>query len=97
MSLRLPAKRVLITIYAFIVTGTIALAQASVPSLAEYKKKQDDGIAEAVRQSQLRAQSGKLSIGATGAKSPRKKPSVLRIGVHPRQTGVDNRHGTNVR
>ena len=83
-----------VTILAF--TTTSALAQASVTSLAEYKKKQDDGIAEAVRQSQLRTQSGKLAMGGTGKGQPKKLP-ILRIGVHPRQTGFDNRHVANVR
>jgi hypothetical protein len=79
--------------------GIVASAQASVASLAQYQKKQNDGIAEAIRSSQDRTHSGKLEMGASTAKGEktRPRPAVIRSGVHPRQTGIDNRRGNNMR
>jgi hypothetical protein len=92
-------------VLAVVLTGAPvnALAQASVGSLAEYKKKQDDGIAQAIQNSQTRAKAGKLKMGETGAKTGKgkqplpAKPAVIRLAVHPRQTGFDNRRRINVR
>jgi hypothetical protein len=79
--------------------GVEVVAQSSIASLAQYQKKQDDGIAEAIRSSRDRTHNGKLTMGASTAKrdKTRPRPAVIRSGVHPRQTGIDNRRGNNMR
>ncbi len=87
-------------------TGSSLSGQASIGSMAEFRKNQDDGIAESVRQSQQRASSGKLVMGSAlrkkGATKPGiaadpEHPAVIRIGVRSTQTGHDNRRQHNVR
>jgi hypothetical protein len=74
-------------------------AQASVTSLADYKKKQDDGLAQSIQASQARARAGRLGMmsPAKGHAALAGRPAVIRLAHPPRQTGVDNRRGIVVR
>ena len=74
--------------------------------MADFKKKQDDGIAETVRRSQDRARAGKLAMGIgagtrtgglTAMQSAPERPAVIHLAVHPSQTGHDYRRLNNVR
>ena len=91
-----------------LISGSAAgmVKQASVGSLADFMKKQDDGIAESVRMSQDRARTSKLVMGTPPGKKPGKltdtppepnRPAVIHLAVHARQTGHDNRRQNNVR
>ena len=78
-------------------TGSL-WAQASVSSLADYKKKQDDGMAQAIKDSQARARAGRLGMMTPGkGKAFATRPAVIKLAHPPRQTGVDNRRGIVVR
>ena len=80
-----------------------ASAQSSVTSLADYKKKQDDGIAESVRVSQTRAKAGRLGMmdangkAGKGAQRLASRPAIIHLANPPRQVGVDNRRRIVVR
>ncbi len=70
--------------------------QASVSSMAEFKQNQDEGVAEAVRSSQIRAGAAKLTMGRPDPHAL-PKPKIIRLRNPARKPAFDNRRRMNVR